>query len=139
MTETKPNINITPLIDILLVLLIIFMVISPNKPADFKTKIPSEPTKQEVTPNPDSLVVKINNDYSLNLNHETNLGSVSDTNTLIKRLTSVFQLRKENLNNEKSVFIKAPKNLQYGEIVKVVDALKISGANPIALQIDNLD
>jgi biopolymer transport protein ExbD len=139
MTETKPNINITPLIDILLVLLIIFMVISPNKPADFKTKIPSEPTKQEVKPNPDSLVVKINNDYSLNLNNETNLGSVSDTNTLIKRLTSVFQLRKENLNNEKSVFIKAPKNLQYGEIVKVVDALKISGASPIALQIDNLD
>lgn len=139
MTETKPNINITPLIDILLVLLIIFMVISPNKPADFKTKIPSEPTNQEVKPNPDSLVVKINNDYSLNLNNETNLGSVSDTNTLIKRLTSVFQLRKENLNNEKSVFIKAPKNLQYGEIVKVVDALKISGANPIALQIDNLD
>ncbi|MEP7038916.1 MAG: biopolymer transporter ExbD, partial [Acidobacteriota bacterium] len=42
MNSTKPNINVTPLIDVLLVLLIIFMVISPIKPTDFKTKIPQE-------------------------------------------------------------------------------------------------
>ena len=42
MNNTKPNINVTPLIDVLLVLLIIFMVVSPLKPANFKTKIPQE-------------------------------------------------------------------------------------------------
>jgi biopolymer transport protein ExbD len=37
------------------------------------------------------------------------------------------------------VFIKAPKNLPYGDVAKVVDAVKISGASPISLQIDALD
>ncbi len=40
---------------------------------------------------------------------------------------------------EKTVFIKAPKNIPYGEMAKVVDAVKLSGASPIGLQIDNLD
>ena len=51
MNSTKPSINVTPLIDVLLVLLIIFMVISPIKPTDFKAKIPQE-SKQEGKPNP---------------------------------------------------------------------------------------
>ncbi len=48
--NNKPNINVTPLIDVLLVLLIIFMVVSPLKPANFKTKIPQE-SKQSGEPN----------------------------------------------------------------------------------------
>jgi len=39
---------------------------------------------------------------------------------------------------EKTVFIKAPKNLNYGSVAKVVDAVKTSGAAPIGLQIDDL-
>ena len=44
----KPNINVTPLIDVLLVLLIIFMVVSPLKPARFLTKVPSQPDRDDV-------------------------------------------------------------------------------------------
>ena len=44
----KPNINVTPLIDVLLVLLIIFMVVSPLKPSTFKTKIPAEPINNKL-------------------------------------------------------------------------------------------
>ena len=47
MDPGKPNINVTPLIDVLLVLLIIFMIISPLEPSKFETKIPSEP--KEIT------------------------------------------------------------------------------------------
>ena len=43
----KPNINVTPLIDVLLVLIVIFMLISPLKPASFKAKIPAEPLKED--------------------------------------------------------------------------------------------
>ena len=142
---TKPNINVTPLIDVLLVLLIIFMVISPLKPSDFKTKIPQE-TKQLGEPHPDTLIVTVNSDYSLKLNQEKDFGTVKEPQKLIEKLENVFAQRAENgvfdESNQKivkTVFIKAPRSLPYGEVVKVVDALKIAGADPISLQIDDLD
>lgn len=142
---TKPNINVTPLIDVLLVLLIIFMVITPMKPSDFKAKIPQE-TKQPGEPHPDTLIVTVNSDYSLKLNQEKDFGTIENPNRLIERLENVFAQRAENgvfdesnKNIVKTVFIKAPRSLPYGEVVKVVDAVKIAGADPISLQIDDLD
>ena len=60
--EAKPSINVTPLIDVLLVLLIIFMVITPLKPSRFEAKVPAEPKDEQnvnVKPNPLTLVVAI--------------------------------------------------------------------------------
>lgn len=139
MSETKPNINVTPLIDILLVLLIIFMAISPLKMSNFQTKVPAENKNESVSPNPDSLVVIINTDSSLGLNNENNLGSINEPNALIARLKDVFKQRNESQNEAKTVFLKAPKNFPYGEVVKVIDAIKTTEAKPIALQIDNLE
>lgn len=143
---TKPNINVTPLIDILLVLLIVFMVITPMKPSDFKTKIPQEPkAKDKASDNILTLVVAVNSDYTLRLNTEKDLGTVREPKKLIERLENIFVQREENgVFDEagqkvvKTVFIKAPRDVPYGEIVKVVDAVKIAGADPISLQIDNL-
>jgi biopolymer transport protein ExbD len=39
---------------------------------------------------------------------------------------------------EKTVFVKAPKSIKYGEVVKVIDAIKLAGATPVGLQIDDL-
>ncbi len=143
---TKPNINVTPLIDVLLVLLVIFMVISPLKPSDFKTKIPQETKQSGGVPEPLTLIVSINSDYSLKLNTEKDLGTVREPQKLIERLENIFVQREENgvfdESNQKvikTVFIKAPRSLPYGEVVKVVDAVKIAGADPISLQIDDLD
>lgn len=141
----KPNINVTPLIDVLLVLLIIFMVISPSKPTAFKAKIPAEPPNINFTANPNKLIVTINSDYSLKLNRDNGFGSVDDSEKVVEKLREVFDYRaangilRPNSNEvEKTVFIKAPKNLNYGSVAKVVDAVKISGAEPIGLQIDDL-
>jgi biopolymer transport protein TolR len=139
MSETTSNINVTPLIDILLVLLVIFMVISPMKSSGFKTKIPSERKEESSIANPDTLVVTINSNATLKLNKDENLGTIEEPNTLITRLSDIFKKRDENLNTEKTVFIKAPKTMNYGDIVKVVDAAKMSGASPLSLQIDDLD
>ena len=143
---TQPNINVTPLIDVLLVLLIIFMVISPLKPSDFKTKIPQETTQPGGQPDPRTLVVAVNSDYSLKLNTENDMGTVKEPQKLIEKLQTVFAQREENgvfdESNQrivKTVFIKAPRSLPYGEVVKVVDAVKIAGADPISLQVDDLD
>lgn len=144
---TKPNINVTPLIDVLLVLLIIFMVVSPLKPSAFKTKVPSMPTSDHDLPsNPNTLIVKVKSDYSLELNYQNDFGTVENSAKLIESLQAEFKKReiegnlREGTNEiEKTVFIKAPKNIDYGSVAKVVDAVKLSGAEPIGLQIDNLE
>ena len=144
----SPHINVTPLIDVLLVLLIIFMVITPLKPSRFEAKVPAEPKDQpqtNVKPNPLTLVVAINKETkAITLNNEP-YGDVSDTEPLSNKLREVFKQReaegafREGTNEiEKTIFIKSPKSVRYGDVVDVIDAAKQVGASPIGLQIDDL-
>src|SRR6185312_13348080 len=96
--KQKPFINVTPLIDVLLVLLIIFMVVSPLKQARFTAKIPEQkpPDEQPIPPNPQTLVVTIAADHSLQLNGVSDLGTVEDTTKLSSKLTQVFADRLQN-------------------------------------------
>src|SRR6266566_7691888 len=93
-----PYINVTPLIDVLLVMLIIFMVITPLKPSRFQADIPTQRDPNEdlsqLKPNPLTLVVSISNDLQLKLNQDS-IGSVNDTAPLSQKLTQLFQQRKE--------------------------------------------
>ena len=156
-TTAEPYINVTPLIDVLLVLLIIFLVVTPLKPSRFKADIPTQRDPNEdlskLKPNPLTLVVSIASDLSIKLNQDS-LGSVNDTSPLALRLEQVFRQRKEtraykigfetrsDLKDddriEKTVFVKAPRALKYGDVVKVIDAIKGAGANPVGLQVDDL-
>jgi biopolymer transport protein ExbD len=146
--DAAPYINITPLIDILLVLLIIFMVISPLKPTRFEAKVPAEPDENEQTiakPNPYTLLVEVGNDQKVRLNRE-DMGTITDPSALGTRLSGVFKDRESQgvyrtgstTEIEKTVFIKAPKTLRYGDVVRVIDTVKGSGASPIGLQVDDL-
>ncbi len=152
-----PYINVTPLIDVLLVVIIIFMVVTPLKPSRFKADIPTQrdPNEniQNLKPNPLTLVVSITPDLQIKLNQEA-MGSVNDTSALAAKLQQTFQQRKEqhaykvgmetatNISEdqriEKTVFVKAPRALHYGDVVKVIDAIKGAGANPVGLQVDDL-
>ena len=73
--DNKPNINVTPLIDVLLVLLIIFMVAAPLKPFRFAAKLPAPPDDRPVEPNDLTLVVTIEADHTLKLNGLTDMGT----------------------------------------------------------------
>jgi biopolymer transport protein ExbD len=153
--DTKPYINVTPLIDVLLVLLIIFMVASPLRPAQFKARIPSEPENSNLPPATDTLVVIVNSDRTLSLNREEGLGTIEDATKLSKRLVDVFAQRTahhayspegmmatnlpEAERIQRSVFIRAPKSMPYGDIMRVIDGVKGAGATPIGLQIDDLN
>jgi biopolymer transport protein ExbD len=152
-----PYINVTPLIDVLLVVIIIFMVVTPLKPSRFKADIPTQrdPNEQiqNLKPNPLTLVVSITPDLQIKLNQDP-MGSVNDTTALAAKLQQTFQQRKEqhaykvgmetatNVSDdqriEKTVFVKAPRALHYGDVVKVIDAIKGAGANPVGLQVDDL-
>ena len=155
--KAEPYINVTPLIDVLLVLLIIFMVITPLRPSRFQADIPTQRDPNEdlsqLKPNPLTLVVSITGDLQLKLNQD-NMGSVNDTAPLSSKLRQVFQQRKEQRaykpgmetrvdvpeeeRIEKTVFIKAPRGMRYEDVVKVIDAIKGAGANPVGLQVDDL-
>jgi biopolymer transport protein ExbD len=156
--KATPYINVTPLIDVLLVLLIIFMVVSPLKPSRFKALIP-EPPRPRQGPPPEgavtNIVVAIKEDGTLELNKIGDIGSVNDTRKLSVKLAELFRQRLENhlyrtdmmdrfdLPEEKrilrTVFIKAPRAIAYGEVAKVIDGIRGAGAEPIGLQIDELD
>ena len=152
----KPNINVTPLIDVLLVVLIIFMVAAPLRPASFKAQLPAQRDPDPTLRAHDrTLVVIIESDRSLRLNALTEMGTVDDPSKLSSRLSSLFAERTANRayrddmisrfdvaeadRIEKTVFIKAPRFLAYGEVTKVIDALKGAGANPVGLQLDELN
>jgi biopolymer transport protein ExbD len=127
----QPDINVTPLIDVLLVLLIIFMVVAPSKPSRFETKVPTKPQEQNlnlVAPE-DLLMVVIDKGNKIALNTQ-----VMTEQELTTKLTSELENR-----TDKTVIVKAPKNLPYGGVVRVIDAIKGAGAEPIGLQIDFLE
>jgi len=150
-----PAINVTPLIDVLLVLLIIFMVAAPLRPHRFLAKLPAEPDNDtRIEPNPRTLVVTIEPDRTLKLNQLSDMGTVDDLSLLSAKLVSLFEERTrnrtyradmlsridltENERIEKTVFIKAPRGIPYGQVARVLDGLKSTGADPIGLQLDDL-
>ena len=160
MSENKsavvgPVINVTPLIDVLLVLLIIFMVAAPLRPHRFLAKVPSIPHNDpQIRPNINTLVVTIQLDRTLKLNNLSDMGTVDDLSPLSAKLRTIFEERTqlrayrydmlarldvpERERIEKTVFIKAPRSMPYGEVMRVLDGLKATGADPVGLQLDAL-
>ena len=131
---STPNINVTPLIDVLLVLLIIFMVISPKKPHRFESKIPEKPPEKEqnLPPDPLSLLVSVAKNGSYKLNTQ-------EAHSLEDLYTQLDKALNGRPADRKAVFIKGPMGLPYGEVVKVIDQVKKAGGGPIGLQIEGLD
>jgi biopolymer transport protein ExbD len=134
-TGPNPDINVTPLIDVLLVLLIIFMVISPQKPHRFEAKIPEKPPQNQpdTPPDPFALVVIIpkgGGGYKLN---QTDFKTLKELGDFLK---SQIDPRPAD---RRAVFIKAPQSMAYGEVVKVIDVVKDAGGSPIGLQIEGLE
>ncbi len=155
-SQASPRINVTPLIDVLLVVMIIFLVLTPLKPARFMAAVPSKPDPDRpLAANDGTLVVTIKSDRTLMLNRMADMGSVNDTSKLSATLSDLFQQRLQNhaysdrlrdridlpeeMRIEKTVFIKAPRSIPYGEVVRVLDGIRGAGASPVGLQIDDLN
>ena len=134
-SKAVPYINVTPLIDVLLVLLIIFMVISPQKPHRFEAQIPQKPPEdqQDVPPDPLALLVTIPRTGG---GYKLNTQDAPSVEELEKQLHTALNGRP---NDRKAVFIKGPKSINFGEVVKVIDAVKAAGGSPIGLQIEALE
>jgi biopolymer transport protein ExbD len=129
--RAKPFINVTPLIDVLLVLLIIFMVLSPMRPAKFAVRAPVK-SSEPVVEDDFALVVTVEREGGYRLNRQP-AATIAD---LDRWLHLALDGRP---NDRRAVFVKAPRTLPYGAVVKVIDATKIAGGGPIGLQLEQLD
>jgi biopolymer transport protein ExbD len=130
--STTPYINVTPLIDVLLVLLIIFMAISPVKPHKYETKVPEKPKDPEANIPYDNLVVSISRDQGYQLN-QTRAETLAALNALL------HQALDGRPTDQKTVFIKGAPTLRYSAVAEVIDTVKESGAAPIGLQLEGLE
>lgn len=118
------SINITPYIDILLVLLIIFMVAAPLKQHDHPVRIPQPAnTTQPKTVKPDSVIVEMDLDHTVRLNQQPVILS-----ELERTLTEVFRRRAA-----KNLFIRGDGALPYGDVFVLLDIAKRAGVADIAL------
>jgi len=118
------NINITPYIDILLVLLIIFMVITPIKQMDLDVKIPqTSDSKVDAAPDPSVIVVSVGEAAQIAVNQEP-----TTINDLGAKLQDIYSKRAN-----KNMFVSASAKLPYGDVVKVIDIAKGAGVQEIGL------
>jgi biopolymer transport protein TolR len=121
----KSDINITPYIDILLVLLIIFMVVTPVRQMDLQVKVPQPPPPdaQQQQADPSVIVVSISENATIAVNQEP-----TDISSLGTKLTEIYAARAN-----KNMFISASPKLPYGDVVKIIDIAKGAGVGDIGL------
>jgi biopolymer transport protein ExbD len=133
------------------------MVLTPLKPTRFRALVPEEPSPVEPPPrpNPLTLVVAIDRGLRLRVNGGGFVATAAEPSGMVKVLAEEFERRRlmgtprqgvADLSSlpgperiERTVFVKAPRGISYGEVARVIDAVKGAGANPVGLQIDDLE
>jgi biopolymer transport protein TolR len=127
----QSNINMTPMIDVLLVLIIIFMVITPLTPKGLEALVPqpAPPNQQQSEADQRTVVVIVNKDKSLMINNEP----VTEAR-LGPRLEEIFKTRAERV-----IFVKGDPDLDFQDVVKVIDIAKGVAIDKVGLMTPEME
>jgi len=119
----RADINVTPFIDILLVLLVIFMTISPNERTGLNAAIPQPPPPGPEQPQENVIVLSMDRNGIIRINQDE-----VEPSSLIERLQDIFKTR-----NDRTMFVQADDALLFNDVAQLIDAARSAGVNRIGL------
>jgi len=117
--------NVVPLIDVLLVLIIIFMVITPRTPTGLSTIVPQPPPPNQKPTEPDNrtIVVQVLPGNKLKINQDD-----SNWNDLGSRLSDIFKQRADKI-----AFVKGDDDVEFAQVARAIDIMRGSGIDHVGL------
>ena len=121
--DDKPELNITPLVDVMLVLLAILMVIAPNIIYEENIKLPQGSTTQQLSKIP-PVHISIDKERNVKINKDT---------YLLNAFMDNFLLYSNKLDKKATVLISADKSLDYGIVMSILAAVKQAGFSEVSL------
>jgi biopolymer transport protein TolR len=131
-SAANSDINITPLVDVVLVLLIIFMVVTPLLEKDIPVRVPdSEKVEQLDEVPPDQLVVSLDKEGAMSINSE----KIADAD-YVGRLERVLAAKTKG---DRLVFFTADDNTNYAKLVFALDGARQAGAETLGMMTDKLE
>jgi biopolymer transport protein TolR len=124
----QADINVTPFIDILLVLLVIFMTISPNERTGLNAAIPQPPAPRPEQPQENVVVLSMDRNGVIRINQDE-----VQPSGLIERLQDIFKTR-----NDRTIFVQADDELLFNDVAQLIDAAKGAGVNRLGLMTEQI-
>jgi len=125
--ETLSEINVTPLVDVMLVLLIIFMVTAPLMKQGVEVDLPQTTAEPIERADEDNLVLSLTKDKKIFVSSKGSKAEVTYDELVVKLQNN------EKLKKEKEIFLEADRSLDYGFVVDVMAKLKEAGVEQLGM------